>query len=148
MSDTPRTEKARQEFEHQRIYGQNGIDEVALSGFDFAEILEQELNQAIKERYRFKECDEAVGALHRLMSDAGIECGHIVDRVERVVIQRDENKAGWDSCSLTALRLEQERNRAVRCLQAIQEYLAAAHEDGDTLAGIEALIHEWKVSTE
>ena len=72
-------------------------------------------------------------------------------KLERELAQaikaRDENKAGWDSCSLTALRLEQERNRAVRCLQAIQEYLAAAHEDGDTLAGIEALIHEWKVST-
>ena len=47
---------------------------------------------------------------------ANMLCRELERELNQAIKERDENKAGWDTCRIVALRLQRERNEARGCL--------------------------------
>lgn len=143
MSDTPRTD-ARLGYENQH-HGANML----------CREFERELNQAIKERdelkreFGFTYCAYCGRMFEIDKPDAADAIGehirtckkHPMRLVERV---RDENKAGWDRASLTALNLEQRLKRAEKCIDAIEAHYKSKHGESYDHTTLNTIITNWR----
>ena len=62
----------------------------------------------------------------------------------RLLQERDENKAGWDRASLTALDLEQRLKRAEKCISAIESHYKSKHGESYDHTTLSAIITSWR----
>lgn len=64
--------------------------------------------------------------------------------IVRLLQERDENKAGWDNASLTALDLEQRLKRAEKCISAIEAHYKAKHGESYDHTTLHTIIENWR----
>lgn len=85
-------------------WGQAPWSDVAAHERERAEKAEAERDALKAEVERLSACDDAVGEIHRICSDAGIPVGHVVARVQAMAADLDALQA-----SLAAVAAECER---------------------------------------
>lgn len=64
--------------------------------------------------------------------------------IVRLLQERDENKAGWDRASLTALDIEQRLKRAEKCIGEIEAHYKSKHGESYDHTTLNTIITSWR----
>ena len=75
---------------------------------------------------------------------ANMLCREFERELNQAIKERDENKAGWDRASLTALNLEQRIKRAEKCIDAIEAHYKSKHGESYDHTTLNTIITNWR----